>query len=397
MWSRRNSSRSPTGSATRWSPTCAAPSPATPTPFRRRRRHGARRRRLDIDRPDFIGHVDGRLDVTRDTRLLGQARLRVATDNPGSPNVQAGLARYPVYTTFGGTLRRRPELQPAAGFRRRHGRPHRSINNSKLTDGTSTSNDDRNYNQYRRPRPRQLRPDAGPETVRRNRKATSASHDLWLDRNGYQRNSSGGNVKAGTSFEFSRLLTGEIAIGWAARNYEDPRLQPLQGLLTSASLVWTATPLTTAKFFATTSIDETTLPGVSGVLTHTYTVEVDHDFRRWLTAHRQIHLGPLDYQGDDRFDKILFAVGRPDLQDEPHALGQGHAAARLAGFQHPGQQHGVDGGDAGRAIAALKAAYRHFADSCVRLRGAHKQKPRHLAGVLNYHRGNSGHHGQGRR
>src|SRR5215218_3556294 len=36
----------------------------------------------NIDRPDFIGHVDGRLDVTRDTRLLGQARLRVATDNP---------------------------------------------------------------------------------------------------------------------------------------------------------------------------------------------------------------------------------------------------------------------------------------------------------------------------
>jgi len=28
----------------------------------------------------------------------------------------------------------------------------------------------------------------------------------------------------------------------------------------------------------------TTLPGVSGVLTNTYTAEVDHDFRRWLTA-----------------------------------------------------------------------------------------------------------------
>ena len=26
---------------------------------------------VDIDRPDFIGHVDGRLDVSRDTRLLG--------------------------------------------------------------------------------------------------------------------------------------------------------------------------------------------------------------------------------------------------------------------------------------------------------------------------------------
>ena len=45
-----------------------------------------------LDRPNFVGHVDGRLDVSRDTRLLGQARLLVTTDNPGSPNVQAGLA-----------------------------------------------------------------------------------------------------------------------------------------------------------------------------------------------------------------------------------------------------------------------------------------------------------------
>ena len=28
----------------------------------------------NVDRPDFTGHVDGRLDVTRDTRLLGQVR-----------------------------------------------------------------------------------------------------------------------------------------------------------------------------------------------------------------------------------------------------------------------------------------------------------------------------------
>ena len=54
-------------------------------------------------------------------------------------------------------------------------------------------------------------------------------HDLLVDRNGYARNSNGGYVKAGTSFEFSRLLTGEVAVGWAARTYEDPRLRPSAG------------------------------------------------------------------------------------------------------------------------------------------------------------------------
>ena len=37
----------------------------------------------------------------------------------------------------------------------------------------------------------------------------SRVHDLQFDRGGFARDSSGGYAKAGTSFEFSRLLTGE--------------------------------------------------------------------------------------------------------------------------------------------------------------------------------------------
>ncbi len=74
-------------------------------------------------------------------------------------------------------------------------------------------------------------------------------------------------------------------------------------------MTWTATPLTTAKFYSDTTITETTLPGVSGVLTHIYTVEVDHDFRRWLTAIGKFTWGTLDYQGDNRKDKIYTVSG----------------------------------------------------------------------------------------
>src|SRR5207244_11663663 len=107
--------------------------------------------------------------------------------------------------------------------------------------------------------------------------ADSRVHDLKLDRNGFARDSTGGYVKAGTSFEFSRLLTGEIGVGYAARDYVDTRLNRLEGLLTSASLTWTATPLTTAKFYSDPTISETTLPGTSAVLMHVYPVELDHD------------------------------------------------------------------------------------------------------------------------
>jgi hypothetical protein len=257
---------------------------------------------LDIDRPDFTGHVDGRLDVTRDTRLLGQARLRVSTDNPGSPNVQAGLARYPIYTTVGGTFgfdQNFNRLQVSAGATI----DRTDYQWSKLTDGSSTSNDDRNYNQYGGVArvSYELNPAVKPFVEV---EGDSRVHDERLDRSGFARDSSGGYAKAGTSFEFTRLLFGEVSIGYAARNYQDPRLNRLEGLLTTASLTWTATPLTTAKFYSDTQLAETTLPGSPGVLARTYTFEVDHDFRRWLTAIGRFTYGTLDYQGDDRLDRI---------------------------------------------------------------------------------------------
>jgi hypothetical protein len=255
----------------------------------------------NVNRPDFTGHIDGRIDVTQDTHITSEVRLRVATDNPGSPNIQTGLASYPIYTTFGGTFgidQNFNRLQVSAG-----GTLDRTVYQySRLTDGTTSSNDDRNFNQYGGVGrvSYELTPGVKPFAEI---EGDTRVHDLALDRNGYARDSNGGYAKAGTSFEFSRLLTGEISVGFAERSYVDPRLDRLQGLLTAASLTWTATPLTTAKFYSTTSIDETVVAGVSGVLTHTYTFEVDHDFRRWLTAIGKFTYGTLDYQGDGRNDK----------------------------------------------------------------------------------------------
>ena len=261
----------------------------------------------DVDRPDLTGHVDGRLDVTRDTRLTAQGRLRVSTDNPGSPNVQAGLARYPIYTTLGGTLgfdQSFNRLDIAAGATV----DRTDYTNSKLTDGSTASNDDRNFSQYGGVGriSYELTPGVKPFVEA---EGDTRVHDQQFDRSGFQRDSTGGYAKAGTSFEFTRLLTGEIAIGYAARDYLDPRLERLQGLLTTASLIWTATPLTTAKFYSDTQIAETTLPLTSGVLVHTYTFEVDHDFRRWLAAVGKITYGTYDYQGDNRNDKTYSLEG----------------------------------------------------------------------------------------
>lgn len=260
-----------------------------------------------LDRPDFTGHVDGRLDVTRDTDLTAQLRLRVATDNPGSPNIQAGLAGYPIYTTLGGTFgfdQRFNRLQVSGGATI----DRTSYGDSTLTDGSTSNNDDRNFNQYGGVGrvSYELTPAIKPFVEA---EGDTRVHDLQYDRSGYERDSSGGYAKAGSSFEFTRLLTGEISIGYAARNYTDPRLNRLEGLLVTSSLTWNATPLTTAKFYSDTQIAETVLPGASGVLVHTYTVEADHDFRRWLTGIGKFTFGTYDYQGYNRNDKTYSIEG----------------------------------------------------------------------------------------
>jgi hypothetical protein len=260
-----------------------------------------------VDRPDFTGSIKGRLDVTRDTHVLSELRLRVGTDNPGSPNIQAGLSKYPIYTTTGGSLgveQNFNRLQITASATA----DHTSYQDSKLTDGTTFSNDDRNFNTFGGVARASYEVMPGLKPFGEVQGDTRV-HEVRVDRNGYQRDSNGGYAKVGTTFELTRLLTGEASIGYAMRNYQDPRLSPLTGLLTSGSLVWSASPLTTVKFIATTSVDETTVPGVAGVLTRIYTAEVDHDFRRWLTGIGKFTYGTLDYQNGNRLDTIYSLSG----------------------------------------------------------------------------------------
>jgi hypothetical protein len=262
---------------------------------------------INLDRPDFTGKIDGRIDVSRDTRIDAEGRLRVSTDNPGSPNVQAGLTRYPIYTTVGGTLGagqrfNRFELSGGGTIDRTQ------YEISHLTDGTIASNDDRNYNQY-------------GGFVKASYEVTPALkpyaeigvdtriHDLNVDNSGFQRDSNGTTGKVGTTFELSRLVTGDASIGYATRTYQDPRLDRLKGLLTAASLIWTPTALTTVTLTARSSVDESTLPGVSGVLSRDYQAQADHAFRRWLIGTLKFGYGTSDYDGSDRLDHRYFAEG----------------------------------------------------------------------------------------
>ncbi|MGE0565740.1 MAG: outer membrane beta-barrel protein [Pseudolabrys sp.] len=254
-----------------------------------------------LSRPYFSGRMDGRIDVRRETRIELGARSLVSTDNPGSPNLQAGLKELPIYHSFGGTagfVQGFNRLELAA----RGSAERTTYNDSKLTDGTTSSNSDRDYNQYGGT----LR--ASYEYVPGVKPFVEAGidtrkHDTVPDRSGFNRDSDGLTGKVGTTFELSRLLTGEIAIGYTRRKYDDPALEDLKGLIGNASLVWNASALTTVKLTAASTVGETTVSGVSGILYRDVGVQVDHAFRRWLIGSAKVSFGIDDYVGSTREDK----------------------------------------------------------------------------------------------
>jgi hypothetical protein len=281
-----------------------------------------------LSRPNFNGKVDGRVDVTHDTRIDLGSRLLVSTDNPGSPNLEAGLSKLPIFTTIGGT----------AGLGQRFSRLDVSIKgdaertayqDSTFTDGTTGSNKDRNYNQYTGTLRGgyELTPGITPfvEVA-----ADTRVHDLNADLNGYKRDSKGLTGKLGTTFELSRLLTGEVALGYTRRNYEDPRLTQLSGLIGNASLIWTVNALTTAKFTAASTVGESIIPGISGILYRDAGLQVDHSFRRWLIGTVKFGVGLDTYKSADviyGIDPICGCVvtspGGPDREDKRYSFGLG--------------------------------------------------------------------------
>jgi hypothetical protein len=254
-----------------------------------------------LNRPSLDARVNGRVDATPFTRLDLETRAIVGTDNPGSPNIQAGLAKLPIYTTVGGTAGlgqrfNRVEVTLKGGADRT------TYQSSTFTDGTTASNADRDFDRYfgELRASYELTPGVKPfvETG-----VDRRVHDLAIDRIGVRRDSDGRYVKGGTTFELERTLTGDVALGFVERSYEDPTLPRISGLTFDASLSWLASALTTFRLTARTTVDETILLGVAGAFTREVALEIDHAFRRWLIATLKISGASIDYVGSPREDE----------------------------------------------------------------------------------------------
>jgi hypothetical protein len=258
-----------------------------------------------LNRPYLNSKIDGRIDVTHDTQIVLENRVIVSTDNPGSPNIAAGLARLPIDTTVGGTAGVVQNFNPLILSLK--GTVDRTeYQDSTLTNGATASNADRDLNQY-----------AGIGRVGFDLntgvipflevQGDQRVYDQTIDAGGNQRNSTGASVKAGATVNLVNDLTGEMAAGYLERTYIDPTLPRIAGATLDGSLLWQATALTSAKFTASSVVNESTLTDVSGSFSRDVNVQVDHAFRRWLIGTAKLGYGQDDYVGEQRIDNRYFA------------------------------------------------------------------------------------------
>jgi len=226
---------------------------------------------------NFDAAGDLRLDVRHDTTLDLRAGYNVDQTFGSSSEVPASAS----------SQRLDQSVTTAAEFNRNLGRLTASLTggadwywygNVKLQSGATESNKDRNYVQ---PIARlrfgyQTYPVLVPFVAAAYEPRV---HELKYDRNGLQRDSQGGYLKAGFDVNASGVWSGEMALRYDFRKYADPSLGTATMLGLDGNIVWRPTRLTTVTFTATSGLNETSDANATAIRDWTGAINVAHQLR----------------------------------------------------------------------------------------------------------------------
>jgi hypothetical protein len=228
--------------------------------------------------PTANGTLDGRYDASRDLSFDAEGRFNVSEQTLTSLGLGSGTGTtaHPLVATYGATLggaQKFGDLTLAL-----HATLDRTTYANAGTDDLASDDFNdwglRGRVSYRLSEAVSPFVELGADTRR---------YDSAIDYNGYDRNSDGWQAVAGATLAFTRQLTGEASFGYGARAYVDPRLQNFGGPVIDASLIWSATPLTTVTAKAQTTLGDSVAAGDSGVMTRSYSLDVAHELTRAFT------------------------------------------------------------------------------------------------------------------
>jgi|GEM_PF-6077335 len=102
------------------------------------------------------------------------------------------------------------------------------------------------------------------------------------DDNGYNRNTQLNETMAGITYGSPELFYIELNAKWIKRSFDDALFTPIRKTAFGANTTWQATNLTRIDLNSAYNIEETTLAGVSGILTNSARLAITHELLRPL-------------------------------------------------------------------------------------------------------------------
>jgi hypothetical protein len=257
-----------------------------------------------LSHPTVNATVNGRYDLTDTRALNAEGHFALDADDPGTARFAGRFARIPLVSTTGGSAGFTQKFDPLE-VSVKGAVDHVQFQNATLMDGQTVTNQDRNFNQYGAQTrvSYALTPEFSPFVdVAVDRRV----HELPVDINGFRRDSTGTAVEGGVTFAITNKLTGDAAIGYLVRQYQDAMLRPVSGFIVDANLNYQFSKETAILFGAKSQVAEITDAGTSGVLKRDGTVEIDHQFQPWLIGTLMTGYGRDVFVGTTRVDNRYF-------------------------------------------------------------------------------------------
>lgn len=121
------------------------------------------------------------------------------------------------------------------------------------------------------------------------------------------RDSKGYGIYAGSSFELTSLMRGDVRVGYIRQNFDLSGVRPLSGLGALGTLTYFPNRLWTITARAESSIQDSGVPGSGGFLHRGGSIRADHELRRYIIASIEGGYFRDTYRGLERRDRLPYA------------------------------------------------------------------------------------------
>lgn len=116
------------------------------------------------------------------------------------------------------------------------------------------------------------------------------------------RDSEGYEALIGANFDLTRLIRGEIGVGYLSQTYDEPGIGETSGLALRANVEWYPDELVTVSFGASREVADAGAFGASSYVANNASFAIDYEWRRNIIFGIEAGYSQDDYNGIDRDD-----------------------------------------------------------------------------------------------